>query len=81
MTITEEDIRKIVREELSKHNFGNNSNGKKKRKPSKWNIFLGSCSKQVEGSIGDKAKECSIIWNKAKKDGTLDKLLEDYTKS
>lgn len=66
----EENVRKIVREELTKSNNGNNngSSGKKKKGPNKWQLFLKDCLKeQPKGTaLGDRVKGCSIEYKNIK---------------
>lgn len=67
----EENVRKIVREELTKSNNGNNNNGssgKKKKGPNKWQLFLKDCLKeQPKGTaLGDRVKGCSIEYKNIK---------------
>lgn len=63
----EENVRKIVREELAKS--GNNGNSqKKKRGPNKWQLYLKDCLKEQpkEAALGDRVKGCSVEYKNIK---------------
>jgi len=65
----EENVRKIVRDELTKSNNGNNgSSTKKKRGPSKWQLYLKDCLKEQpkELALGDRVKGCSVEYKNVK---------------
>lgn len=75
-------IRAIVKEEIAKsmpHNSNSTHHKKKKgnREPTKWQIFLGDCSKKQhkDMSMGDKVKACSIQYKKIKESNP--RLLDD----
>jgi hypothetical protein len=59
-------IREIVREELSNFNPQ-----KKKRAPSKWQLFLKDCTKRQSDELiyTDKVKLCSIEYKEVKNNG------------
>lgn len=64
----EENVRKIVREEMAKSGGNNGSSGKKKRGPNKWQLYLKDCLKEQpkEAPLGDKVKGCSIEYKNIK---------------
>lgn len=41
--------------------------GKKKRAPSAYNIFIGSCVKEKTGPVTERFKSCVIEWKEQKK--------------
>ncbi|MGA3169140.1 MAG: hypothetical protein ABSF14_23840 [Terriglobia bacterium] len=59
-----EDIRQIVREELTTEKP---ASGKKKREPSQWNKFLKECAPSHKDlPFGDRVKACSIEYHEQK---------------
>lgn len=72
--ISEDNIRKIAREEIDLFNDNaikyteDKKIVKKKREPSKWNLFLkdGCTIKKDEMSMADRAKACSEEYKKVK---------------
>lgn len=68
MTLSDEDIKyieSIIDQRVSSISA---SKPKKERKKSEWQIFLGPCIKSQprEKGMGEKIKECSVEYKKAK---------------